>query len=384
MILTRTLAEQIVAKTMESTHLRINVMNREGIILSSSDPNRVNTFHEAAYRVVQTGDTMMISAEESAGLTGTLPGLNMPILFGADVVGVIGISGRPEEVVPFGQAVKMMTEMMLQQAYLMEQLITEQRSRDYLAQELITGGTALPRQALVSRGDLLGIDLTRRRSVILLQLDGAEEEIERWEKQTRPVKQVSSLFPDPHQVLVTSIRRDRWLIITDLSQQKDSVASKTFLYQIVSRMVAQLRTGRRLHATFALGNAYDDLRDLPFSFREASRVLDILQRFPKLGPVKHVDDVALELMLTEISDASRQMIVRETLGRLRQHPDLLQTLRAFFDHNLQVKQAAEALKIHRNTFLYRLERIEQLLGVNPREFQQAVRLQVGLMLLEEA
>jgi len=57
---------------------------------------------------------------------------------------------------------------------------------------------------------------------------------------------------------------------------------------------------------------------------------------------------------------------------------LLETLQGFFDNNLSITQTAKALFIHRNTLLYRLERVKKITGLDPKKFDDAVQLRIAL------
>ena len=57
---------------------------------------------------------------------------------------------------------------------------------------------------------------------------------------------------------------------------------------------------------------------------------------------------------------------------------MLETLQGFFDNNLSITQTAKALFIHRNTLLYRLERIKKVTGLDPKKFDDAVQLKIAL------
>jgi len=57
---------------------------------------------------------------------------------------------------------------------------------------------------------------------------------------------------------------------------------------------------------------------------------------------------------------------------------LLETLQGFFDNNLSITQTAKALFIHRNTLLYRLERVKKITGLDPKKFDDAVLLRIAL------
>lgn len=99
------------------------------------------------------------------------------------------------------------------------------------------------------------------------------------------------------------------------------------------------------------------------------------------GTICHYDDAALEILLMETRAESRQRVTEEVLGALVKHEELLETLQVLFsaDHNLTL--ASQRLNIHRNTLLYRLERIERICGLQPRNFADAFRMQLALELL---
>jgi carbohydrate diacid regulator len=379
MILNTTLSDLIVKKTVELTQLNINVMNREAIIISSSDPKRINTFHEGAQQVIQTGQELLID-DNCQHLKGTRPGINIPIFFQGEIVGVIGISGRMEEVIPFSKGVKMMTEMLLQQFFLMKQLAAEERAKDYLLQEIIAGVLPPDFNEVLARGELLGIDLTKRRSIMLIQLEADENELHALEKYHNQIKQFSSFFQTPQQVIISKVRRNRWLILTELNASQSEQQIKASLKQIGQQIISAISQWTQAEIKIALGHSYDQVYELKHSFREAVRVLDIMKQYPKKGPIQHIDEVALELLLDKTNEQAKRMMIEQSLGTLVQYQELLQTLQTLYDCNLNINLTAQEMKIHRNTLLYRLERIKEILGFDPRIFRQAVQVQLALLL----
>jgi carbohydrate diacid regulator len=57
---------------------------------------------------------------------------------------------------------------------------------------------------------------------------------------------------------------------------------------------------------------------------------------------------------------------------------LLETLQAFFDNNMNITDTAKKIYVHRNTLLYRLEKIKQYTGLDPRKFEHALQLYIVL------
>jgi len=57
---------------------------------------------------------------------------------------------------------------------------------------------------------------------------------------------------------------------------------------------------------------------------------------------------------------------------------LLETLQGFFDNNLSITQTAQAIYVHRNTLLYRLRRVKEITGLDPKKFDDAIQLRLAL------
>ncbi|MBH5319744.1 helix-turn-helix domain-containing protein [Paenibacillus sp. GSMTC-2017] len=378
MRITRKIADLIVKKTKELTELNMNVMDKHGIIISSSDPERIGMLHEGAAEVVRRGEEMTITEEQAGRWAGSKPGINMPIYFHTEVVGVIGITGHEREVVPFGRAVRMMTELLLQQSYLSEQVEMKERSKMYLVQELIMNAKAdqTMKDSLYTRGELLGVNLRLPRVILLVQmnvLDDTKEYIVRF-------KEIAALFPSPKETLVAQIGRGRWMILADASVYKTNRHAKKALLDIAEKINTLVTEWFQAAVYVAVGRLCADIGDVGESFYETVKMLDISGKESRTGAVFHIEDSALQLVLSEITDGSAKQLISQVLGELVQHPNLLETVQAFYDYNMNVNTAANVIGIHRNTLLYRLDRVATFIGEDPRQFRQAMRIQLALML----
>ncbi|HEU5088034.1 MAG TPA: helix-turn-helix domain-containing protein, partial [Roseiflexaceae bacterium] len=82
-----------------------------------------------------------------------------------------------------------------------------------------------------------------------------------------------------------------------------------------------------------------------------------------------------------ISDEPTKVeLATHLLSPLDPEPELLSTLQVFFAHNCCPSTAARELVIHRNTLAYRLQKIASLTGLDPRQFHDAVQIQLALLL----
>ena len=107
----RVFAEKFIERVTRYTDYNVNIMNEKGIIIASRDKERVGLYHEIAYRLIRgtedTADTTDMS------FPNVLPGINMVIASGGRREGVVGVTGRPDEVRPVALMVKMAFETML-------------------------------------------------------------------------------------------------------------------------------------------------------------------------------------------------------------------------------------------------------------------------------
>lgn len=95
-MLTAKIAQRIADEVVESLGYNINVMNEQGVIIGSGTPARIGDFHETAMQVIRDCRIYEVSEQEASSLQGVRPGINMPILSGGEVVGVVGITAtRP-------------------------------------------------------------------------------------------------------------------------------------------------------------------------------------------------------------------------------------------------------------------------------------------------
>lgn len=93
--------DEIVQILHEETGQHINIMGEGGVILSSTRPERIGTVHEAAKKIMLgLIDEALVTEEQARELEGVRPGSNLPIVYNGQRIGVIGMSGNPDEMLP--------------------------------------------------------------------------------------------------------------------------------------------------------------------------------------------------------------------------------------------------------------------------------------------
>ncbi|MDR0652655.1 MAG: hypothetical protein LBG12_05040, partial [Synergistaceae bacterium] len=158
MNISRQNAMQIVFDISNIINQHINMMDENGLIIASTDPERVGTVHEAAQRIINENlDSLII--HENYEYKGSRKGLNLPILLDNAIVGVIGVTGDYRDVAKYGQIIKKMTEILLLENYSQEQKKIDDRIKTRFLDEWVfedaPGGCD---RAFIDRGNRFGID----------------------------------------------------------------------------------------------------------------------------------------------------------------------------------------------------------------------------------
>lgn len=168
MIITDTMAQQIVDSVMSIVSCNVQIMDLSGTIIGSKDHKRIRIFHQGAKNAIDNKQGIEIFPEQVDSYSGTLPGIDLPIVLDDQVVGVVGISGNPDEVRDIAKLAKSMIELMLEREGLREEF----RSQDNIQEQFVSlllldvaNSNIIKRNA-----NLLRFDLTVPRVVAVIDI----------------------------------------------------------------------------------------------------------------------------------------------------------------------------------------------------------------------
>ncbi len=173
MLIAKETALSIVQEMKAAAGCDINLMDDTGRILASTDSARMGQVHAGAKALLEQGLDRLV-AHEDAPQQGTRRGINLPIRMDGRAVGVIGITGAPEQVEALGGVIQHMTEILLRDARRQEQeTLLEDARQCFIESWLFSQESDLSELEL--RGQLLGIDITRPWTAALLEVRGQGE-----------------------------------------------------------------------------------------------------------------------------------------------------------------------------------------------------------------
>ncbi len=395
MKITRQLAQDIVDKTMKILGKNINIMDENGIIIGSGNKKRLNQFHEGAAKVIKEKKKLVIYPKDIEHLTGAKPGINLPIEYNNKIIGVVGITGDPDEVSPFGEIIKMTVEMMLQQEFLLKEVHLEEQARENFVQDLISGRIGQDEDLFVTRGHIVGYDVLLPRVAMVLNLyqfektakesltafKGKKEgELYLQRLKNNVFKTIQGIFINNPQDIVSYTGGDRFVVLKTIDPKEQSLREK--LFKIAGKISEVVSRNMGFQTFIGIGEYYNGIYGISRSYKDAVRALDVGIKLEKTKRIYHINSLGIYKVLTEIRAKTQREIIDRIFFSTKNgkilNDLLVSTLCAFFDHNLSIKETAEAIFVHRNTLLYRLKKIKEITGLDPKKFEDAVQLMMAL------
>jgi len=393
--ITHEYAQSIVEKTKNLLGKNINIMNSMGIIVGSKDKSRIDTFHQGAAEVIRTGKAIEITPEQAKNLEGVKPGVNLPIYLNDRIVGVVGITGDPDEVRPFGQLLKISVEAMLSQFLLSEQLRMEQNSKDLYIHDIINGNFQ-EINMFTAKGEVLGYNMSLPRIALVIKIEGdsgqGQEGIKfDWERTAQENREkilecIKNVFNDP-QHMISHYGSSHYIVLF-VPKDLNIDMIRREITEIVERLHDKVRK-YCINYCVVVGSFYPGLVGLRKSYKEAIKVLQVLEKklTGQMPQVVFVQDFSLEVMVAATPDHiidiyKNQVLSKDGAAAFLNDDKLINTLEVYFSSNLNISKTAEVLNVTRNTVSARLDKIKRLTGLSPDDFNDAVKLKVLLTAID--
>ncbi|TRZ40315.1 hypothetical protein CEQ21_05100 [Niallia circulans] len=365
--LDKRLAQEIVNRTMTIINWNINVMNEKGIIIASGDERRVDAVHEGALKVIETQAGFEIDNTEITQFHGVKAGINLPIKSFDKVVGVIGITGDPAEIRNYGELVKMAAEMIIQQAFLMEEMQWDERLKEELVTKLLDGKESFD-SLFFDRAKRLGIDVSIPRAAVII----ASKDKARVFKSLR-----SKLLKDDLHVV-----HQQYIILLKKIDLKDGLWNEAATKLELEKWAYYFQNHAGIPVKFALGSYHSGMDGLSVSYKEAVHALKVGKKLYPDTRLYFSKDSKLPIFLSQAQELGLSVSIESYVEYFKKHDkkgELLETLLMYVEENGDVNKVAGKLFIHRNTLRYRLERINELTGKDPRKLKELVELYLSVL-----
>ena len=147
-------------------------------------------------------------------------------------------------------------------------------------------------------------------------------------------------------------------------------------------LIAKLSSEHQAKVLVGISSVVDNLKDLARAYKEARIAFEVGKVFDIEKPVMSYENLGIGRLIYQLPTTLCEIFLQEVFkkGSLESlDRETLMTVQSFFENNLNVSETSRKLFVHRNTLVYRLEKIRKLTGLDLREFDHAVTFKVALM-----
>ena len=189
---------------------------------------------------------------------------------------------------------------------------------------------------------------------------------------------LGGMFPDKQQDFVLSINETDIAVvkqITPNTEREDLV--------LIARQIEQaLKTELFVKTVIGIGTVSNHLRELADAYKEAQVAIEVGKVFDTEKTIITYENLGIGRLIYQLPTTLCEIFLMEvfkknSIDSLDQ--ETLFTINKFFENNLNVSETSRKLFVHRNTLVYRLEKIKKLTGLDLREFDDAIIFKVALM-----
>ncbi|WP_155059475.1 CdaR family transcriptional regulator [Streptomyces blattellae] len=385
-MLSPSLAQEIAGDTSAVIGFNVLITDADGMVIGSGDTSRVGTFHEASVDVIRTQEPATHNALQAQQLRGVRPGVTLPLVTGGQAVGTVGITGTPAQVRRFGLLVKRQTEILLRESVMLRSRLLAERATEALLADIASYDPhVVEGDFLVFRAAELGYDLRLERVAVAFEVSVPATAARRQGAPTRDMALVRSellrtvreIFADPQDIIASTA--PGWIGVLRRLPARTKVTS---LIDDCRRITDIIAAQDGLHARAGIGEPAVSVAGLHDSYQDARDALRLGGRVTGDSPVHLIADLRVHQVLATMSQPTRNRLIELTAARLRAQPDwpvLRDTITAWCESGFNLVRASAALHIHRNTVIYRMNKIEQITGRPLREHRTTMALYLACL-----
>lgn len=355
-VLSTGVAQQIVKQLSQVIEHHINIMDIQGVIIASTDPNRIGSLHGGAKKIIDENlKELLIETDDE--YVGSRNGINLPIEFDLQIVGVIGLTGKTDVVYKYSQIIKKMTEVLLLDSFMREQRIIEQKARDRFFEEWIFGQYHVNHPVEFSqRAKTLKIDVETPKRVMVFSIKKNNHSLNDQLQTTisHHIRNYFSTLPQAYLFRTTT------LYIAVLNQVSDE--SILTIAEAIKKMVFE-----SFECDVYIGIDYQGDKPIKVSFDNANEALQM--SFKSQKHIHIYDIINIDLFINTIDTKHKQTFIRQLFNQANDEDveRAIRILKAFYAFEGSLQKASEALFIHKNTLQYRLNKISEMTGYDPRK-----------------
>ena len=189
---------------------------------------------------------------------------------------------------------------------------------------------------------------------------------------------LKNLFPDRNRDFVIRIDDHDSVVIKEFKAD----TSKEEILQVAQNIVDTLSTEEMVSVSVGISTMVDTIQDLAQAYRETRVSLEVGKVFDTEKNIISYDNLGIGRLIYQLPTTLCELFLKEVFKKESINVldnETIGTIQKFFENNLNVSETSRKLFVHRNTLVYRLDKIKKLTGLDLREFDDAIIFKVAMM-----
>lgn len=349
------ISNQILQSTIDGlkniTRKDLSVIEKEGKVIATTEEDMVG-------RHIEGIDSFVISPADSQLVLGYQ---YFKVYDNSVPEYIVQVKGEDEESYRIGKITAFQIQSLLV-AY------KERYDKDNFIKNLLLDNLLLV--DIYSRAKKLHIENNVRRIVYLIETN--------IDKDMNIVEIVRNVFPAKTKDFVTAVDEHCIILVKELRDKETMDDVEKIAKTIADTLVAE--TGTKVF--ISIGTAVNDLKDVSRSYKEAKMAIEVGRIFDGDKNIVNYEQLGIGRLIYQLPIPLCRMFIKEVLHGLTIDDfdeETLATVSKFFENNLNVSETSRQLYIHRNTLVYRLDKLQKMTGLDLRNFDDAIIFKITLM-----
>lgn len=193
-----------------------------------------------------------------------------------------------------------------------------------------------------------------------------------------PFEMLQNMFPDQSKDYAISVGEHDIVLVKELKPGTDTKEIEKIAINIADTLSTEFYT----KVVIGISTVVENIKDLAKAYQEAQVALEVGKVFETEKNIISYENLGIGRLIYQLPTTLCEMFLQEVFKRGSLDSldrETLMTIQCFFENNLNVSETSRKLFVHRNTLVYRLEKIRKLTGLDLREFEHAITFKVALM-----
>ena len=226
---------------------------------------------------------------------------------------------------------------------------------------------------IYNRAKKLHIETSVKRVVYIIET--------KYEKDTNALETVRSIFAGKTKDFITAVDEKNIILV------KEVKPGETYedLEKTANTILDMLNTEAMTKVHVAFGTVVGEIKEVSRSYKEAKMALDVGKIFYSDKNVVAYNRLGIGRLIYQLPIPLCKMFIKEIFdGKSPDEFDeeTLTTINKFFENSLNVSETSRQLYIHRNTLVYRLDKLQKSTGLDLRVFEDAITFKIALMVVK--